>query len=107
MRELMAAMALAAVLAGETPGCPVEAKIAAAHVASRNEVWFARATPGAVDLAVALVWEALPDPTAGAGYFIGPGDAARMGWLEQRTGRWECAGTWVESWVSAARGGEA
>lgn len=98
MIDLVLALALARVLAGETPGCPVEAKIAAAHVHSRNAVWFGDAEPAKTDWAVALVWATLPDPSDGAQYFIGPGDAARMPWLQERTARWECGGTWVEAW---------
>ena len=97
-RALLAALALARILAGETPDCPVEAKIAAAHVHSRNVVWFGDGEPTATDLAVALVWRSWPDPARGAGFFIGPGDARRMPWLRERTGRWVCAGTWVEAW---------
>lgn len=97
-RALLAALALARILAGETPGCPVEAKVAAAHVHSRNVVWFGDGEPTATDLAVALVWRSWPDPTDGAGFFVGPGDARRMPWLRERTGRWVCDGTWVEAW---------
>ena len=91
-------------IAGETPGCPLPAKLAVAHVAAhRIEAgieggWFGDAPPTAADLAVALVWRGTPDPTAGALYLIGPGDAEKMPWLEQRTGRWACPATWVESW---------
>lgn len=104
MRSLLVALELARVLAGETPGCEAQAKFAAAHVfANRMEAgiaggWFGDADPTATDLTVALVWREVPDPTDGALFFIGPGDGARMPWLQRRTGRWVCPGTWVESW---------
>lgn len=104
MRMLLAALELARVLAGETPGCGVEAKIAAAHVfANRQEAgivggWFGDGEPTALDVMVALRWQEWPDPTDGALFFLGPGDGERMPWLVRRTGRWVCPGTWVESW---------
>lgn len=97
-------ISLAWIIAGETPGCPLPAKVAAAQVyANRVAVgieggWFGWARPGPLDrLAVAVAGQA-PDLVAGALYFIGPGDAERMPWLRERTGRWECRATWVESW---------
>ena len=96
--RLLAALALARIMAGETPGCPTEAKIAMAHVYQRNPVWYGNAEPTATDVAVSLVWQTLPDPTNGARFFVGPGDAPRMPWLQERTARWECAATWVEAW---------
>lgn len=95
---------MARVVAGETPGCSFEAKVALVQVASnRAEAgivggWFGDAEPGPLDVA-AVTWAAhLPDLVDGALYFIGPGDRDRLWWLEQRTGRWVCPGTWVESW---------
>lgn len=102
---MLTALEIARILAGETSSCPVEAKIAAAHVAANrieagiDEGWFGNADPDPVDVAVALYWQRFPDPTDGALYFIGPGDAAKMPWLTKRTGRWDCPGTWVESWT--------
>jgi len=102
---LLLIIELARVLAGETPGCPVEAKIAAAHVAAnRIEAgieggWFGDADPEQVDIAVSVYWNRFPDPTDGALYFIGPGDAVKMPWLQERTTkRYQCDGTWVEAW---------
>ncbi|MBK8211581.1 MAG: hypothetical protein IPK78_18150 [Rhodospirillales bacterium] len=95
---------LARVMAGETPGCPFEAKVALAHVwenrleAGIDGGWFGDAEPGYDDWLAVLWWRWWPDVTNGALYFVGPGDAARMPWLRVRTGRWECPGTWVESW---------
>lgn len=102
---LLSVLVLAAILAGETPGCSLEAKIAGAQVA-RNRLeagieggWFAQAEPEPIDVrAVLLARTGWPDLVDGAIYFIGPGDAAKMPWLRERTGRWMCAGTWVESW---------
>jgi hypothetical protein len=95
---------LARVVAGETPGCSIEAKVALVQVASNRRAakieggWFGDADPGPLDrLAVALARRA-PDLVDGALYFIGPGDARRMPWLQKRTGRWVCPGTWVEAW---------
>lgn len=99
MLALMEALALARVIAGETPGCGFEAKLAVAHVAQRNAVWYGDAEPGALDLAAALWWSRWPDPTDGALFLLGPGDAAKLaGHLGERTGRWVCPGTFVESW---------
>ena len=104
IREFLAAVALAWIIAGEAPGCPTEAKLAIAHVAA-NRVeagmvggWYGWRTPTSEDLAVALAWSAWPDPSRGALYAIGPGDRERMAWLEERTGRWDCEATFVETW---------
>ena len=110
MSNLIAAWALAAIIAGEAPGCPIEAKYAVAHVAQRNNVWYGNAKPTAEDIFVALTWDQVPDPTNGALFLIGPGDAAKMSFLGERTGRWQCNGTWLESyrdnsdgWLSMAK----
>jgi len=104
MLALMEALALARIIAGETPGCSFEAKLAVAHVAQRNAVWYGDAEPGAWDLAAALWWRRYPDPTDGAQFLLGPGDAERLApWLGERTGRWVCPGTFVESWTAAGR----
>lgn len=104
MRTLLLALALARIVAGETPGCPIEAKIAAVQVAENRIAagidggWFGDAEPALEDW-LAVEWAAAaPDLVYGALYFIGPGDAERMPWLRERTGRWKCAATWVESW---------
>jgi hypothetical protein len=95
---------LARVVAGETPGCSFEAKVAAVQVAM-NRVdagivggWFGDADPGPLDVMAVLWADRLPDVVDDALYFIGPGDAARLWWLQERTGRWVCPGTYVESW---------
>lgn len=98
MTTLIAALALAAIIAGEAPGCPVEAKLAVAHVAQRNTVWYARAEPTAVDVYVALHWQEHPDPTSGAVFLIGPSDKDKMTGLGERTARFECNGTWLEAY---------
>lgn len=104
MRHFLLCLALARIVAGETPGCPFVAKVAAVQVFENRQVagieggWYGDADPLAEDW-LAVRWAPLmPDLVAGALYFIGPGDRERMPWLRQRTGRWQCAGTWVESW---------
>lgn len=74
MRQLLLALELARVIAGEAGGCPTLGALAVAHVAERNDVWYGDADPSARDLAVALVWRAWPDPTEGALFLLGPGD---------------------------------
>lgn len=105
IRLFIAALALARILAGETPGCTVATKIAVANVAmNRTEAgirggWFGDADPTAADVAVAwlAVRGQLPRLTD-AIYAIGPGDKARMAWLagEQAELRFVCKGTFVE-----------
>lgn len=104
MRELLAAMALAWTIAGEAPACPPLGKLAVAHVAQRNPVWSASAPPSGADMAIALLWPALPDPTAAAQYLIGPGDAEHPEMARLLDGRTmtlhvECGGSdFVEAW---------
>lgn len=113
MRELLIALQLARVIAGETPGCSLEAKLAVAWVADNrvrqsvvqqwDEGWYGNADPEHVDVVIALIWPALPDPTDGALYLIGPGDKTRMPWLANlaQSNRWECAGTHLEAYKEA------
>lgn len=89
---------LAQVVAGETPSCPWEAKLAVGHVHSRNQVWFGRRAPTADDALAALVWRYTSDPSAGAAYMIMPADRARMPWLNARIKQWRCAHGVVEVW---------
>ena len=99
MTNLLAALALAAVIAGEAPaGCPFDAKLAVAHVYQRNTVWYGNAKPTALDLYVALRWQDYDDPTGGAAYLIHPNDRSRMPWLVERTAQWTCTGTALEAW---------
>lgn len=98
MSNLLAALALAAIIAGEAPGCSAEAKLAVANVHSRNAVWYGNAQPTALDLYVALNWQQYPDPTHGATYLIHPTDRERMPWLVEQTGAWTCASTELEAW---------
>ena len=113
MKELLIALQLARVIAGETSGCSLEAKLAVAWVADNRvrqgvvqewrEGWYGDADPDPADVAVALIWPALPDPTEGAIYLIGPDDRARMPWLANLTlsNRWECPGTHLEAYREA------
>ena len=104
MTNLLLALELARVIAGEAPGCPIVAKLAVAHVHSRNAVWFASAQPTATDIYVALRWQDHADPTHGAMYLSHPTDrwredgSERMPWLEQRTALFICPGTSLEAW---------
>ena len=108
MKELIIVLALARVIAGETPGCQTEAKLAAAHVWNNRNIaniqggWFGDATPTAADWYAALNFRKHDDPTNGALWFIHPTDRKRMPWLQgpnaERTGAWQCNGTAVESW---------
>lgn len=98
MMNLLLAIALARIIAGEAPGCPVEAKLAVAHVHSRNQVWFGDAEPTATDIWVALNWQHYPDPTGGAVYLIHPTDRSRMPWLVEQTATWTCDNTALEAW---------
>ena len=104
MTQLIASLALAAIIAGEAPGCPFEAKIAVAHVAQRNTVWYASAEPTTSDILAALTFAQYPDPTDGALFLIGPGDAAKMTGLGKRTARFECNGTWLEAYKADTSG---
>ena len=98
MSNLLAALALAAIIAGEAPGCSAEAKLAVANVHSRNAVWYGDAQPTALDLYVALNWQQYPDPTDGAVFLIHPTDRERMPWLVEQTAAWTCGGTALEAW---------
>lgn len=98
MTNLLLALALARIIAGEAPGCDMTAKLAVAHVHSRNAVWFGDAEPTATDLYIALHWQEYDDPTGGAVYLIHPDDRARMPWLEQRTAVFTCLATRLEAW---------
>ena len=98
MTNLLAALALAAIIAGEAPGCSAEAKLAVANVHSRNAVWYGNAQPTALDIYVALNWQHYPDPTGGAAFLIHPTDRLRMPWLVEQTAAWTCNGTALEAW---------
>jgi hypothetical protein len=96
-------LALMQIVAGETRGCPFEAKIAAAQVAvNRRKAgiaggWFASDTPTSQDIVAVLVAQSVTDRVFGATYFIGPGDLEKFTWPTVRTNFWQCNGTWVES----------
>lgn len=99
-------MELARIIAGETPTCGLAAKLAVAHVyQNRLEAgiaggWSGDADPTDLDMATALLFRSLPDPTGGARYAIGHGDRERIralgygAWLDELTvtGRFECGG---------------
>ena len=98
MTNILLALALARIIAGEAPGCPIEAKLAVANVHSRNVIWFGDAEPTALDVWAALNWQQFPDPTSGAVYLIHPADRERMPWLVERTAAWTCSATELEAW---------
>jgi hypothetical protein len=98
LTNLLLALALARIIAGEAPGCDITAKLAVANVHSRNQVWFGDAEPTALDVWVALNWQKHPDPTGGAAYLIHPTDRVRMPWLVEQTAAWTCSGTELEAW---------
>lgn len=105
LAELVTGAALAWIIAGEAPTCPVPAKVAIAQVYANRQAaqveggWFGWQEPQAIDAFVALHWQRWPDLTQGALYAIGPGDAAKMPWLRRLVIRWDCkAGDFVEIW---------
>lgn len=106
MTNVLLVLALARIIAGETPTCDVDAKIAVANV-MQNRVeagisggWYGDANPTAVDLAVAwlAVRGRLPQIASGGLYAIGPGDKESMDWLHGQTPllSFACPATWVE-----------
>ena len=105
LQTILAILALARIIAGETTGCPVDAKFAVAHVYNNRLEqgviggWAGDADPTAADLAVALVWRQWPDPSRGALFAIGPGDFAKVKhFVGPATGLWHCGpGDFVET----------
>jgi hypothetical protein len=95
--------ALTRIVAGETRGCPFDAKVAAAQVAANRRKagieggWFASDTPTSQDIVAVLIAQSVADRVFGATYFIGPGDLEKFTWPTVRTNFWQCKGTWVES----------
>ena len=98
MKELLVALQLARILAGETPGCPVEAKISAAHVYQVNDVWYGDANPQPADIWIAFNWSKTKNPTPGAQYFVSPADVKKMPFLKKMLREWHCKGTTVRAY---------
>ena len=105
MTNILLALALARIIAGEAPGCPVEAKVATAWVFhNRIEAgivggWFGDGEPTITDSQIARFWWMWPDPTDGALYMIHPSDRQRMPWLRgEPVKAWTCKGTALEAW---------
>ena len=110
MREVLIALQLARVIAGEAPGCSLEAKLAVAWVANNRvqqgvvqewyEGWYGDADPEAIDIVIALLWRNFPDPTDGAIHLLGPGDRAKTPWLSNTRPKrqWRCPGTFLEAY---------
>jgi len=99
LQTFVRAFELASVIAGETPTCSLEARIAVAHVYQVNDTWYGYAQPQALDWYAALYWERYPDPTNGATFMFGPGDLAKVSWAVEPTG-WSvtCPGTSLTSY---------
>lgn len=105
IKLLIAALTLARILAGETPGCPIAAKVFVANVATnRIDVgirggWFGDENPTTTDIMIAwlAVDDRLPLLTSGL-YATGPGDKDRMPWLQGRQPEthFKCAATFIE-----------
>ena len=118
MRELLIALQLARVIAGEAAGCPVDAKLAVAWTANNRvregivenwrEGWYGDRKAETTDIVIALLWDKMPDTSNGAIYMIGPGDKAKMPWLAgmTRARRWECLGTHLEAYKEHNHGGQ-
>lgn len=110
MRELLIVLQLARIIAGEAPGCSMEAKLAVAKVADNRvtqevvrewrDGWYGDRDPETIDVVVAMLRNTMPDPTGGAVNLIGPHDKAKMPWLEtmEMSGRWVCPGTFLEAY---------
>ena len=106
MTKLFLILAMARIIAGEAPACPLEAKVAVANVMQNRERagiaggWYGDREPGAADLAVAWLaaHDRLPQLAPDALYAIGPGDKARMPWLAgaEPALSFACPGTWIE-----------
>ena len=105
MINILIALQLARMIAGEAPGCSLEAKLAVAWVADNRvqqgivqewrEGWYGDRDPETIDVVVALLWRSIPDPTSGAINLIGPDDLAKMPWLDTMELTWheQCVGT--------------
>lgn len=104
MTALLWVVILARIIAGEAPGCPMEAKIAVAHVwynrieAGIEGGWFGDRDPTAEDLIAAATFLRYDDPTDGALYMLGPGDLEKVPWAGEETGHWTCDGTSLTSY---------
>lgn len=89
---------LAHIIAGEAPGCPIEAKVAIAQVwENRREAkitggWFGWKEPTQADWIAAMTYKSWPDMTEGALYAIDARDRERMPWLGQQVKSWQCEG---------------
>lgn len=98
MRNLLLALELARILAGETPTCPIEAKISAAYVWEVNKVWYAEGEPTALDYYVALNYTKHPNPTPNAKFFVSPADVKNMPFLGDMLQEWVCIDTTVRAY---------
>jgi hypothetical protein len=91
INNIVLLLELASILAGETPACPIEAKISAADVWEVNSVWYGRGNAQFIDYQVAFGYKYHPNPTPGAKYFIHPNDAKKMrSFLKELIKEWVC-----------------
>lgn len=98
MKNLLLILELARILAGETPTCPIEAKISAAYVWEVNKVWYANKEPTALDYYVAFNYTKYPNPTPGAKFFVNKTDVKNMPFLGDMLQEWICTGTTVRAY---------
>lgn len=98
MKNLLLALELARILAGETPTCPIEAKISAAYVWETNKVWYGSGKPTAFDLYVALNYTNHDNPSPGAKFFVSPADVKNMPFLNDMLDEWICKDTTVRAY---------
>lgn len=98
MKNLLLVLELARILAGETPTCPIEAKVSAAYVWEENKVWYGNSEPTALDLYVAFNYTKYPNPTPGAKFFVSPTDVKNMPFLNDILEEWVCIDTTVRAY---------
>lgn len=100
MNLLLSLFLLASILAGESPTCDFQTKLALAHISERNPVWYARGEPTSLDLVVALLYRYFPDPSLGAYFALGPGDLERLGApVGVRTRTFSCPATTITTYM--------
>ena len=109
MNPLTFVLVLARLIAGEAGVCDIDAKIAVAHVnANRIEAgivggWYGDADPSYDDMAAAMYWQAVPDPTDGALYLFSAADEGRDAVQAitadaTMTAQFPCAGGMLRAW---------
>ena len=76
METIVSVLLLASIISGETGNiCPTEAKIAIAHIYSRNTIFYALDRNfSAIDLAVSMNWQRIKDTSNGAEFIFSEDD---------------------------------